>query len=79
MKKKLCLLHHCNGIRVDSGNVGIVDTPVYYSQKNNIVMKLTNINNLLSESIKFIDCKKIKENGVWSLKCLKSQKIIGRT
>jgi hypothetical protein len=64
----------CYGIRIDSGenhsdffstsNTGIQHQPVVFppmdaqKRNDNIVMKLTNVNNLLNENIKFTNCTK---------------------
>lgn len=63
-----------NGIRIDSGvnhsdffstlNTGIQHQPVVFppmdaqKRSDNIVMKLTNVNNLLNENVKFTEVKK---------------------
>ena len=64
----------CYGIRIDSGidhsdffsalNTEIQYQPIVFPPTNelkrsdNIVMKLTNVNNLLNENVKFTDCIK---------------------
>jgi hypothetical protein len=71
----LPILHTFNGIRIDSGvnhsdffsasNTEVQHQPIAFppmdaqKRNDNIVMKLTNVNSLLNESVKFTELKKI--------------------